>query len=272
MVLRSYAGLLTIQVGVTVVSAVMFSLASVMLIVNLSDNWSPDYDPYNIEGREHFREGSSNLNLLIMCITVVCLLFGGCTAFLSAYFEARTLAAISCTTIVALCVYWLIISVMSFANDPRSDAIASICINNRCPETLWLARLHYKPERWPAVHVPGRFYGKGNNSVGNNVARGYSKSDASTKTEEGTPHVSAAKQEPYRLWQGDPRFPYWDSRSEIDGHSEYTSIVLSLTVSICLFVVNLSFFVHSAFVLWSWVQELSSDDDDDPYYVAAFQI
>lgn len=129
MPLTSFCGLLTLQVGVAVLSAVFLTLSSVILAANLF-NYSMHIDY------------SWPVNLILVIIFVIGLVVVALLMFASSYGETRSLAIIALVVLVVLMCYWIILSCFSFASNLHH--VNAVCINARCPETLWLANLMYR--------------------------------------------------------------------------------------------------------------------------------
>lgn len=129
MPLTSFCGLLTLQVGVAVLSAVFFTLSSVILAANLF-NYSMHSDY------------SWPVNLILVIVFVIGLVLAALLMFASSYGETRSLAIIALIVIVVLMCYWIILSCFSFASN--LNHVNAVCVDSRCPETLWIANLVYR--------------------------------------------------------------------------------------------------------------------------------
>uniref|UniRef100_A0A1B6JG90 Uncharacterized protein n=1 Tax=Homalodisca liturata TaxID=320908 RepID=A0A1B6JG90_9HEMI len=128
MALSSFCGLLTLQVGASILAAVFMTLAAVILAANIFDY--------------HHTGNGWPLSLLLMILFVVGLIIIALLMFASSYAESRTLALAAVVLIVILFCYWIILCCFSFFSDPRHTN--SICIQTRCPETFWIANLGYR--------------------------------------------------------------------------------------------------------------------------------
>lgn len=130
MCLASFCGLLDLQIGLAVLSAVFLIVANLSFLVNLFDY-------------EYLPEEPWPVSLFLVTMSSISLLLTGGTILLAAYCESYALCM---TSLVLLClqgVYWGTLCVLSFFGDPQS--MRRVCIKRRCPESIWLMPLDREP-------------------------------------------------------------------------------------------------------------------------------
>lgn len=221
MALTSFCGLLTLQVGVAVLAAVFITIAAAILAANL----------FNYTMHSYYY--SWPFNLILVIIFVILLIIAALLMFASSYGESRSLAMIALLVIIVLTCYWIILSCFSFASN--LNHVQAVCIDERCPESLWLANLVYRNYR----HT----------------------------TTNGTMSDSNIDQDHlYRDEPDQPDYYYAGKTGDNRNHGSNYHFV----GSIILFIINLLFFLFSAFVVWSWASELDWADyyiEDEPVVV-----
>uniref|UniRef100_A0A1B6FSX3 Uncharacterized protein n=1 Tax=Cuerna arida TaxID=1464854 RepID=A0A1B6FSX3_9HEMI len=138
MALSSFCGLLTLQVGASILAAVFMTLAAVILAANIFDY--------------HNTNDGWPISLILMILFVVGLIIIALLMFASSYTESRTLALASVVLIIILFCYWIILCCFSFVSNPQHTN--SICIQTRCPETFWIANLGYRKQHVRSAEDP----------------------------------------------------------------------------------------------------------------------
>ncbi|KAG8281171.1 hypothetical protein J6590_063964 [Homalodisca vitripennis] len=146
MFLSSFCCVLSLQVGASVLASVFITLASVIFIANIfyfTDG--SEETSKNASSDESEEGGWPTETLLIIIVFIILLIVVGILAFFSSLNESRIAALLALLLIVILLVFWLVLCIYSFYNDPDSNV--NVCVATHCPETFWLANLDYKRSR-----------------------------------------------------------------------------------------------------------------------------
>ncbi|XP_054264507.1 uncharacterized protein LOC128987599 [Macrosteles quadrilineatus] len=136
MALHSFCGILTLQVGVAIIAVVFWMIATLTFVVNFFEFFNSDAFP---------------VYALTISTFVILLMLAGLIAFFSAYNESNSLCMTGVALTCLITVVWVIISSLSFYND--HSILKFVCIQNRCPETFWLAPLKYRLSHKQEEHI-----------------------------------------------------------------------------------------------------------------------
>lgn len=228
--LTTFCGLVTLQVGVAVLSAAFFTMSAAILATNV----------FNYSLKTGY---TWPVNLILLTIFVIGLVTAASLTIASAHSESRSLAIISSAAIVVLTCYWIILCGFSFFSE--LDDVDALCIDTRCPETLWIANLNYRNRIREVNQTRAQ-----NNTIEQNVTSwGGDISD--------------------HLYRDDPTLDYsyyYINNTAVNQDKKLRShnYTYHLVGAILLFIINVSFFVYSAFVMWRWASELDWIEPVEP--------
>lgn len=218
--LTTFCCLVTLQVGVAVLSAAFFTMSAAILATNVFS--------YGLKTGYTWP-----VNLILVIIFVIWLVTAASLTTASAHAENRSLAIISSVVIAILTCYWIILCGFSFAGG--TEAVAAVCIDDRCPETLWIANLKYR-----------------NRTSTRRVNRTRAHNETSLLEDD---DISD------HLYRDDPTHDYtyyYINTTAVNQDKKLRShnYTYHLSGAIVLFLINVSFFIYSAFVMWRWASEL----------------
>lgn len=129
MLFRYLFGVVTLQIATTILSAVFFVIGFLVLGVNVFTY-------------EKHVQNDWPIDLVIVLFFVFLMFATGSLMFISSFIASRKLCFISMLFIVLVHVYWAVLTSVSFMNN-FSD-IRKVCVEDRCPESFWLANLRYR--------------------------------------------------------------------------------------------------------------------------------
>lgn len=215
--LTTFCCLVTLQVGVAVLSASFFTMSAAILATNVFS--------YGLKTGHTWP-----VNLILVIIFVILLVTAASLTIASAHTESRLLAITSSVAIAVLTCYWIILCGFSFAGD--SEAVDAVCIDERCPESLWIANLKYRNSTSTR---------RVNRTSARNVTTSLSEDD----------HISD------HLYRDDYSYYYINTTAvNQDQKLRSHNYTYHLFGAIILFIINVSFFIYSVFVMWRWASEL----------------
>lgn len=228
--LNTFCCLVTLQVGVAVLSASFFTMSAAILATNVFS--------YGLKTGYTWP-----VNLILVIIFVIWLVTAASLTIASAHTENRSLAITSSVAIAVLTCYWIILCGFSFAGD--SEAVDAVCIDERCPESLWIANLKYRS----SISTRGVNQTSAQNETSaRNVTTSLSEDDISD-----------------HLYRDDPLRDYsyyYINTTSVNQDKKLLShnYTYHLFGAIILFITNVSFFIYSVFVMWRWASELDWKD------------
>lgn len=223
--LTTFCCLVTLQVGVAVLSASFFTMSAAILATNVFS--------YGL------KTGSTwPVNLILVIIFVIWLVTAASLTIASAHTESRLLAITSSVAIAVLTCYWIILCGFSFAGD--SEAVDAVCIDERCPESLWIANLKYR-----------------NSTSTRRVNRTSARNVTTTLSEDNDISDHLYRDDPLRDYSY-----YYINTTAVNQDKKLLShnYTYHLFGAIILFIINVSFFIYSVFVMWRWASELDWTD------------
>lgn len=223
--LTTFCCLVTLQVGVAVLSASFFTMSAAILATNVFS--------YGLKTGYTWP-----VNLILVIIFVIWLVTAASLTIASAHTERRSLAITSSVAIAVLTCYWIILCGFSFAGD--SEAVDAVCIDERCPESLWIANLKYR-----------------NSTSTRRVNRTSARNATTTLSEDDDISDHLYRDDPLRDYSY-----YYINTTAVNQDQKLRShnFTYHLFGAIILFIINVSFFIYSAFVMWRWASELDWTD------------
>lgn len=230
-ILTTFCCLVTLQVGVAVLSASFFTMSAAILATNVFS--------YGLKTGHTWP-----VNLILVIVFVIWLVTAASLTIASAHTESRSLAITSSVAIAVLTCYWIILCGVSFTGD--SEAVDAVCIEDRCPESLWIANLKYRNST--STRRVNRTSAH-NETSARNVTTSLSEDDDISD------HLY--RDEPLRDYSY-----YYMNTTAVNQDKKLRShnYTYHLFGAIILFIINVSFFIYSVFVMWRWASELDWTD------------
>uniref|UniRef100_A0A1B6GVY4 Uncharacterized protein n=1 Tax=Cuerna arida TaxID=1464854 RepID=A0A1B6GVY4_9HEMI len=299
MFLSSFCCLLSLQVGASILAGVFITLASVIFIANIfyfTDG--SEETSKNVSSDESEEVGWPTETLVIIIVFIILLIVAGILAFISSLNESRPAALLVLLLIIILLVFWLVLCIYSFYNDPDSNV--SVCVSNHCPETFWLANLNYKLSRnglsnktsskvekinkvpvkgeedlyelfqqqyKTTLNTPFNMFSSAKDNFSNKIKK---RNDVLHKREINKDFKTNFKTSlylfPNNAIQRHSEFYFLSNKTNKNEKKDKQSSYqhgFHFIAAILLFFINLIFLVYSALVMWSWADEIKWAD----YYI-----
>lgn len=200
MPLTSFCFVFSVQVGAVVVAAVYFTIACVISAANIFG--------YHQQGKD------LPLDLILVILFIIDLIVIGVVIFISVKNENMSIAWAGLILIGITGLFWLLLCFLSFFGN-RSQ-VESVCIENRCPESFWIASL-----TWRHFHI------EENSASLTNVGAAYNPKRYSHYHRNKNKFVGGDEEDEYRLKRDNSKGP--DSTDDVTLKSRTIFIDMDLS-------------------------------------------